>query len=180
MCGAPHPPQVPNQGQIGVARSGEGSSVSTSSARLPSNLTSVRSPGRAPGTMAPLAASPCPCASSAAMETSSSGSVMTRRDQEFPCSSPAEDWRRHKPKHGPALRFNRRAHAVTCALERRFARDPALDQIGAVELELGLDQTDEPRPLGGELERVRKHQPLRNEADINDDRSRLLTEYFRG
>src|ERR1700729_2082076 len=175
MCCATQPPQVPNQGQIGAPRSGEGSSVSISSARLPSTLTSARSPGRAPGTIAPLAVSPCPCASSATIETSSSGSVMTRSDQEFPRPGAAKDRRRHEAEHRPALRFYRGAHAVACALERRFVCHPAFDEIGAVKLELWLDEADEPGPLAGELEHMRQHKPLRNEAHIDDDRARPLT-----
>ncbi len=50
--------------------------------------------------------------------------------------------------------------------------DPALDEIGAVELELRLDQAHKPRPLRGELEHMRQHQSLRNEAHVDDDRIR--------
>src|SRR5580704_53276 len=169
MCCATQPPQVPNQGQIGAPRSGEGSSVSTSSARLPSSLTRARSPGRAPGTIAPLEASPCPCASSATIEISSSGSVMARRDQKFPRPGAAKDRRRHETEHRPALGFDRGEHAVACALERCFACHPAFDEIGAAKLELWLDEADEPSPLAGELKHVRKHQSLRNKAHIDDD-----------
>src|ERR1700722_1203869 len=142
MCWATQPPQVPNQGQIGSARSGERFSVSTSSARLPSNLTSVRSPGRAPGTIAPLAAIPCPCASSATIETSSSGSAMARGDQKFPRPGTAEDRRRDEAEYCPALRFDRGAHSVARALKRRFALDPALDEFVPAKLELRLDEAD--------------------------------------
>src|SRR5580692_6192486 len=169
MCCAAQPPQVPNQRQIGVARSGVGFSVSTSSARLPSILTSVRSPGRAPGTIAPLAVSPCPCASSTTIETFWSGSAMARRDQKFPRPGAAKDRRRHETEHRPALGFDRGAHAVACALERRFACHPAFDEIGAIKLELWLDEADEPSPLAGELEHMRQYKPLRNEAHIDDD-----------
>src|ERR1700734_2467251 len=154
MCCATQPPQVPNQRQMGAVRSGEGSSVSTSSARLPSSLTRARSPGRAPGTIAPLAVSPCPCASSAAIETSSGCSVMARADEEFPRSSAAEDRRWDEADDRPAFGFNRGPHVVACAHERRFAPDAAFDEIGAVELELGLDQAHKPRPLSGELKHV--------------------------
>ena len=37
--------------------------------------------------------------------------------------------------------------------------DPAFDEIGAVELELGLDQAHKPRPLSGELKHMRQHKP---------------------
>ena len=63
------------------------------------------------------------------------------------------------------------AHAVARALERRFARDPAFDEIAAVELELWLDEADEPRPRARELKHMRQHKPLRNEAHIDDDRA---------
>src|SRR3984885_1410141 len=160
MCCATQPPQVPNQGQLGTARSGAGFGVSTSSARLPSILTSVRSPGRAPGTIAPLAVSPCPCASRATIETSSSGSAMARGDQKFPRPGAAENRRPHETDHRPALGFDRGAHAVACALERRFACHPALDEIGAAKLELRLDQAHKPRSLRCELEYMRQHKPL--------------------
>src|ERR1700722_12848037 len=139
MCCATQPPQVPNQGQIGAARSGAGFNVSTSSACLPASLTSARSPGRTPGTIAPLAVSPCPCGSSATIETALSGSAMARRDQKFPRPGSAKDRRGHETEHGPALGFDRGADAVACSLERRFACDPALDEIAAVKLELWLD-----------------------------------------
>src|ERR1700722_4641045 len=156
MCCATQPPQVPNQGQIGSARSATAFRVSTSSARLPSNLTSVRSPGRVPGTIAPLAVSPCPCASSATIETPSSGSAMARRDQKFPRPGAAEDRRWHETEHRPALRFDRSAHAIACALKRRFVLNPPFDEIGAVKLELWFDEADEPSPLAGELEHIRQ------------------------
>src|ERR1700735_1197594 len=142
MCCATQPPQVPNQGQIGAPRSGEGSSVSISSARLPSSLTRARSPGRVPGTIAPLAVSPCPCASSATIETSSSGSAMARGDQKFPRPCAAEDRRRDEAEHCPALRFDRGAHSVARPLKRRFTPDPALDEFAPAELELRLDKAD--------------------------------------
>src|SRR5271155_3512933 len=164
MCCATQPPQVPNQRQIGAARSGAGFSVSTSAARLSSSLTSACSPGRAPGTIAPLAVSPCPCASSATIETSSSGSAMACGDQKVPRPGAAEDGRRHEPERRPALGFDRGVHCDACALDRPFACLPALDEIGAVELELGLDQADEPRSHRGELEHMRQYKPLRNEA----------------
>ena len=81
-----------------------------------------------------------------------------------------------RPSTVQPLRFDRGAHAVACALERRFACDPAFDEIGAVELELRLDQADEPSPLAGELEHVRQYKPLRNEAHIDDDRVRRFAE----
>src|ERR1700722_9791210 len=154
MCCATQPPQVPNQGQIGSARSATAFRVSTSSARLPLILTSVRSPGRVPGTIAPLAVSPCPCASSATIEPSCSGSAMARGDQKFPRPGAAKDRRRHETEHRPALRFDRGAHAGACVLERRFACDPAFDEICAVKLELWLDEADEPSPLASELEHM--------------------------
>src|SRR5277367_4358578 len=147
MCCAAQPPQRPNQRQIGAARSGAAFNVSMSSARLPSNLTSVRSPGRAKGTIAPLAATPCPLASSATIETCSSRSVMACGDEEFSRPGAAEDRRRDQADHGPALRFDRRAHSGARAHERRFASDPALDEIGPVEFELRLDEADQPRLL---------------------------------
>ena len=73
------------------------------------------------------------------------------RDEEFARPGAAEDRRRYQAEHRPALCFDRGAHGVACAIERRFARDPALDEIGRSELELRLDQADEPRPLMGEL-----------------------------
>src|ERR1700722_8779719 len=170
MCCAAQPPQVPNQRQIGVARSGVGFSVSTSSARLPSILTSVRSPGRAPGTIAPLAVSPCPCASSATIETSWSGSAMVRRDQKFPRPDAAKDRRRNEAEHNPPLRLDGGAHRGACPLERRLVLDPAFDEIGAIKLELWLDEAEEPSPVAGELEDMRQYKPLGNEAHIDDDR----------
>src|SRR5580700_5088239 len=140
MCCATQPPQVPNQGQIGVARSGAELNISTSSARLPSSLTRARSPGRAPGTIAPLLVSPCPCASSATIETSVSGSATARTDEKFARPGAAKNRRGREAEHRPSLRFDRGAHSFTRAIERRFARDPALDEIGAIELELRLDQ----------------------------------------
>src|ERR1700691_433260 len=178
MCWATQPPQVPNQGQIGFARSDETSSVSMMTACLPSDLMSTRSPGRAPGTIAQLAVSPCPCASSATIETSSSGSAMARGDQKFPRPGAAEDGRRHETDHRPALGFDRGAHAVACALERRFACHPALDEIGAVKLELRLDQAHKPRSLRCELEYMRQHKTLRNEAHVDDDRVRVFTDHL--
>ena len=68
------------------------------------------------------------------------------------------------------------AHARSSAAS---LRDPALDEIGAVELELRLDQAHEPRPIGGELEHMRQHQPLRNEAHVDDDRVRRFAELLR-
>src|ERR1700733_3334987 len=142
MCCATQPPQVPNQGQMGFARSGAGFSVSMMTACLPSDLMSTRSPGRAPGTIAQLAVSQCPCASSATIETSSSGSAMARGDQKFPRPCAAEDRRRDEAEHCPALRFDRGAHSVARALKRRFAPDSALDEFAPAKLELRLDKAD--------------------------------------
>src|ERR1700722_2755041 len=178
MCWATQQPQVPHQGQIGVARSGAGLSLSTSAARLPSDVTSVRSPGRAPGTIAPLAAIPCPCASSATIETSSSASAMARADQKFPRTGAAEDRRQYETERGPALCFDRRAHALARALERCLVFNPPFDEIAPAEFELRLDEADEPRPLCGELEHMRQHQALRNEAHVQDDRLRRVTEHL--
>ena len=58
-------------------------------------------------------------------------------------------------------------------------RDPAFDEIGAAELELRLDEADEPRPLAGELQHMRQHKPLRNEAHIDDDRVWRFAERLR-
>src|SRR5271168_2538045 len=178
MCCATHPPQVPNQRQMDVARSGDGSSVSMMPACLPSGLISRRSPGSAPGTVVPLAVSPCPCPSSAAIETSSSDSAIARADEKFPRPGAAEDRRWDEADHRPALRFDRRAHTVAGAHKRRFVLDPAFDEIHLADLELGLDQADEPRSLSGELQHVRKHQSLRNEAHVDDDRARLFAKRF--
>ena len=176
MCCAAQPPQRPYQGQIGLARSGAALSVSTSSARLPASLTSARSPGSAPGTLLPFAATPWPCASSATIESSSTGSAMAGGDQEFPRSAAAEDRRRNEAERRPALRFDRGAHSGARACERRFASDPALDDVGPSELELRLDEADEPRRLGSEFQHMRQHEPLRNEAHVDDDRRRPLAE----
>src|SRR5580700_10041765 len=170
MCCATQPPQVSNQGQIGVARSGAELNISTSSPRLPSSLTRARSPGRAPGTIAPLAVSPCPCASSAAIETSSSGSAIARADEKFPRAGSAEDGRRNEAEHNPPLRLDGDAHRGACPLERRLVLDPAFDEIGAIKLELWLDEAEEPSPVAGELEDMRQYKPLGNEAHIDDDR----------
>src|SRR5580698_102992 len=168
MCCATQPPQVPNHRQMGSMRWGEGSSVSMSSARLPSISTSARSPGKAPGTIAPLLVSPCPCASSATIETSVSGSATARTDEKFARPGAAKNRRGREAEHRPSLRFDRGAHSFTRAIERRFARDPALDEIGAIELELRLDQADEPRPLTGKLKHMWQHESLRNEAHVDD------------
>src|SRR5271155_3869143 len=166
MCWAAQPPQRPYHGQIGSARAGAALSVSISSARLPASLTSARSPGSAPGTIAPLAATPCPCASSATIESSSTSSFMAGGDQEFPRSGAADDRRRDEAEHRPALRFDAGADARGGAFERRFASDPALDDVGAADLELRLDEADQPRVASGEIEHMRQHQPLRNEAHV--------------
>src|SRR5689334_20693605 len=142
MCCAAQPPQRPNHGQIGAARSGAAFSVSTSSARLASRLTSVRSPGSAKGTLVPSAATPWPSASSATIETSSSDSTMAGGDQKFPRARAAQDWRGDEAEHAPALRFDRRAHGGAGALERSFVSDPSLDQIAPAKLELRLHEAD--------------------------------------
>src|SRR4029077_3226841 len=141
-----------------------------------SSLMCARSPGSAPGTIAPLAVSPCPCASSATMVTSSTGSAMARGNDEFARPSATEDRRGDEADYRPALRFDRGAHTIAGACKRRFARAPALDEIGAVELELGLDQADEPRPLSGKLKHARQHQSVRNEAHVDGDRVRRVVE----
>ena len=46
----------------------------------------------------------------------------------------------------------------------------------APDFELRLDEADEPRRLGGEFQHMRQHEPLRNEAHVDDDRRRPLAE----
>ena len=74
--------------------------------------------------------------------------------------------------------FDRRAHALARALERRLVFNPPFDEIAPAEFELRLDEADQPRPLCGELEHMRQHQALRNEAHVQDDRLRMFTEHL--
>src|SRR6185437_7014041 len=180
MCCAAQPPQRPNHGQIGAARAVAAFIVSTSSACFPSRLTSVRSPGRPKGMLVPSAATPWPSASSATIETSSSGSAMTRGDEEFPRARAPEDRRGDQAERGPALRFDRRAHGRAGALERRFAPDPALDEIARPEFELRLDEADDPGGARRELEHMGQNEPLRDEAHVDDDRVRSAAEDLAG
>ena len=83
-----------------------------------------------------------------------------------------------RPSTRPALRFDRGANGGARPLKRRFAFDAALDEIGSADLELRLDQAHEPRPLRGELQHMRQHEPLRNEAHIDDDRLRPLDQHL--
>src|SRR5262249_40350517 len=81
-------------------------------------------------------------------------------------------------ERGPALCFDCGAHGGAGALERRLARDPALDEIDAVEFELWLDQTHQPCLVSCELEHMRQHESLRNEAHGDDNRVRRFAEYL--
>ena len=54
-----------------------------------------------------------------------------------------------------------------------------LTRSAAAELELRLDEADEPRPLARELQHMRQHEPLRNEAHVDDDRVRRFAEHLR-
>ena len=84
-----------------------------------------------------------------------------------------------RPRVRPALRFDAGADVGARAFERRFAPDPALDDVSPADLELRLDEAHEPRRLGGEFQHMRQHQPLRNEADVDGDRRRRLAETLR-
>src|SRR5271165_6193642 len=141
MCCAAQPPQRSNQGQKGSARSGLGSRISTSSTRRPSKRTRARSPGSAPGTVAPLSATPRPCASSATIPRSS---VMPRRDQEFLCSAAAEDWRGNRAEKRPPFSRDAGADLLAGPRERAFGPNSAFDDVRRADLELRLDETDEP------------------------------------
>ena len=65
-----------------------------------------------------------------------------------------------------------------CAFERRLVFNPPFDEFAPAEFELRLDEADQPRPLSGELEHMRQHQALRNEAHVQDDRLRMFTQHL--
>ena len=85
-----------------------------------------------------------------------------------------------RPSTVQPSRFDRRAHALARALERRLVLNPPFDEIAPAEFELRLDEADQPRPLCGELEHMRQHQALRNEAHVDDDRLRPFAEHLSG
>src|SRR5271166_1452981 len=180
MCWAAQPPQLPNQRQNGAARSELGFRTSIRSARRPASRTRAFSPGKAPETVAPLSATPSPRASRPTIDRISTVSSTARRREEFPGPRAAEHRRANQADEGPALRRDACADVVAGALERLFASDPALDDLGQANLELRLDQTDEPGGPRRQLEDMRQNKPLRNEAHVADDCARRLADQIQG
>src|SRR5271166_1613932 len=158
MCWAAQPPQSPNQRQNGAFRSGLAFRSSTSSARRPARRTLALSPGKTPGTVAPLSATPSPCVSSATIVSSSNASAMARRKEEFPRPGAAQNRRGNEADHGPAGGLDACPDVGAGAGQRLIASDPTLDDLRPSDLELRLDEADEPRSPRRELEDMRQNQ----------------------
>src|SRR5271154_3817885 len=185
MCCAAQPPQRPYQGQIGLARSGAALSVSISSARLPASLASTRSPGSAPGTIAPLAATPSPCASSATIESSSSGSAMAGGDQEFPRprAAPEQDVGEASGR-GADVEADEAGGIEPECVERGGKLDPAARDIRVGRLGLDrrvvgqgrgrLRQRDPADADKARRDRSLRPRPARKEAALNENDIRAL------
>src|SRR5574337_1498829 len=139
MCCVAQPPQRPNHGQNGATRSALARRTSTVSLRG-----RTRSPGNAPGTAVPSSATPSPRRSSATISRSSPSS-MPRREKELLRPSAAQDRRGNKPQRRPAEPFDEGADLGAGAGERRLVPDPPLHELPRADLELRLDESDEPR-----------------------------------
>src|SRR5208337_575750 len=113
---AAQPPQLPNQGQNGAARLELGLRTSSGSAWRPASRTRACSPGKAPGTIEPLSATPSPLASRATIDRTSTVSAMARRREEFPGPGAAEHRGGNEADEGPALRRDACADVVAGVL----------------------------------------------------------------
>ncbi len=175
MCWAAQPPQLPNQrtewrGSLGARAQ---------------NLDRLGSPSRKPH--ARLFAGQGAGDGCAALRDAVAAARRGRRSTGL---RPFQPWRAAArnslapapPSTGEGMRPMRvqpcaAMHAPTSSqarCERLFASDPALDDLGPADLELRLDQADEPGGPRRELEDMRQHEPLRNEAHVADDRARRL------
>src|SRR5438105_13224315 len=91
-------------------------------------------------------------------------------DEIFAVCRAAGDWTLQMPQDGPGLR----ADPVSNALNRASARvlapyNSVLADMTLTHFELRLDQRDQPRVRGCELERRSEHEPEADEAHIRHD-----------
>ena len=150
-----------NSGQIGSARSGAALRISTTRARSPSASTSARLAGQRQGRDGPVGRD----AFAARVEPDDRhvrGWLSHGRAaiEEFPRPRAAGDRRGDEADAGPAERLDRSAHGGAGALLSAASFfTPAFDELVAADLELRLDQADEPGRPRREREHARQHQP---------------------